>query len=104
MKLILSLILLLSLTACVTPQTTVTAGSAKPALAVQGAPVGAILYVDGLSMGSATQLNGNPQVLAVLEGAHTVEVRLGSAVLFQDKVFVGNGETHVIKVLPRAQP
>jgi hypothetical protein len=92
--------LLVTLSACTLPQTTVRTGSAQPGLVVKGAPSGAVLYVDGLAMGSARRFDGNPKVLVVLEGVHQVEVRRRSSVLYHDKIFVSSGETHAITVLP----
>lgn len=94
--------LLLALSACALPQTTVRTGSNQPSLVVTGAPAGAILFVDGLSMGSAPQYDGRPKTLAVMEGPHQVEIRDGSRDLYSDRVFISNGETHTIAVLPGA--
>jgi hypothetical protein len=91
-----------ALSACALPQTTVTSGSLKPSLMVTGAPSDAVLYVDGLAMGQASQFDGHPRVLAVLQGPHLVEVREGSTVLYHDKVFLSNGETRDVKLLPVA--
>ena len=102
MKSLLGATLFLLLVSCTLPQTSVRTGSSQANLIVQGAPSNAVLYVDGLPMGSAPQFNGNPKVLAILEGAHQVEVRQGSLVLFHDKVFVSSGETHAITLLPGA--
>ena len=90
------------LSACALPQTTVTSGSSQPGLVVTGAPSDAVLYVDGLAMGRASQFDGHPRVLAVLQGPHKVEVREGSSVLYHDKVFLSNGETRNVKLLPVA--
>ena len=90
------------LSACALPQTTVTSGSTQPGLVVTGAPSDAVLYVDGLTMGRASQFDGHPRVLAVLQGPHQVEVREGSAVLYHDKIFLSNGETRSVKLLPVA--
>ena len=96
----LSIVLLLTvLSACALPQTTVRTGSQQPSLVVKGAWSGTVLYVDGLPMGPAAQFDGDPNVLAVLEGAHQVEIREGNAVVFHDKVFVSNGETHPITLV-----
>jgi hypothetical protein len=95
---------LLTLSACALPQTTVRTGSPQPSLIVTGAPSGAQLFVDGLPMGSAPQYDGHPKTLAVLEGAHQVEVRDGSHNLYSAKVFISNGETHTISILPGATP
>ena len=102
MKSILGIAALLLLGACTLPQTTVRTGSSQPSLVVKGAPAGAVLYVDGLAMGPAPQFDGNPKVLAVLEGPHQVEVRQGPSVLFHDKVFISSGEVHAITLLSGA--
>ncbi len=90
------------LSACALPQTTVTSGSSQPSLVVTGAPADAVLYVDGLAMGRASQFDGHPRVLAVLQGPHQVQVREGSTVLYHDKVFLSNGEIRNVKLLPVA--
>jgi hypothetical protein len=102
MKLIVVATLLLALSGCALPQTTVRTGSTQPSLTVKGAPAGTVLFVDGLAMGAAQQFDGNPKVLAVLEGAHQVEIRQGTSVVYSEKVYVTAGETHAITVLPGA--
>jgi len=82
------------------PQTTVKTGSAPPTLIIKGAPAGSTLFVDGLAMGDAPQFDGNPKTLAVLEGTHQVEVRIGSSVVFKEKAFSSNGESHTVTVSP----
>ena len=104
MKAIIGPVLAATLAACVLPQTTIRTGSEQPSLSVRGAPAGAILYVDGLSVGDARQYDGNPSVLAVLEGVHQIEVRQGASVLLRQKVMLASGETRALTVLPGAQP
>ena len=92
------------LSACAMPETTVRSGSASPpGLVVKGAPAGSTLFVDGLVIGPATDFNGSPKVLAVLEGVHNVEVRSGTSVVFSEKVFVSTGETHIVRIVGGAQ-
>jgi hypothetical protein len=86
-----------ALTGCM-PQTTVRTGMSPPTLMVAGAPSGSVLFVDGLDMGSAAQYDGNPKVLAVLEGTHQVEVRLGSNLVYREKAFVSSGQSHTVAV------
>ena len=78
------------------PETNVHTGAATPSLIVSGAPAGAVLYVDGLAMGPAAQYDGNPKMLAVLEGTHQVEVRQGATVVYSEKAYVGSGEIHTV--------
>jgi hypothetical protein len=88
------------LAACALPQTTVKTGAAPPTLIVKGAPAGSILFVDGLPMGNAAQFDGNPKTLAVLEGTHQVEVRVGSTVVYKEKAFSSSGESHTVMMSP----
>jgi hypothetical protein len=92
------------LTACALPHTTVKTGSAPPTLIVKGAPAGSILFVDGLAMGNAAQFDGNPKTLAVLEGTHQVEVRLGNSVVYREKAFASGGESHTVTVSRGVSP
>jgi hypothetical protein len=55
-------------------------------------------------MGLATQFDGSPKTLAVLEGTHQVEVRLGTNVVYKEKAFVSNGESHTVTVVPGMSP
>jgi hypothetical protein len=84
------------LSACALPETNVHTGASAPSLVVNGAPAGAILYVDGLAMGPAAQYDGQPKMLAVLEGAHRVELRQGDTVVFSEQAFVSGGEIHTV--------
>jgi hypothetical protein len=87
------------LSACSLPQTTVHSGSSQPNLIVKGAPRGSTLFVDDLQIGPARKYDGNPNVLAVLEGTHRVEIRQGKSVVYSEKTYVGVGETHTVLVI-----
>jgi hypothetical protein len=84
---------------CSMPQTTVRSGSSQPGLIVKGAPIGSTLFVDGLAIGPASEFDGNPKVLTVLEGVHKVEVRSGTTVIYSERSFASNGETHTVTVV-----
>ena len=103
MKSLAILVAIAALAGCM-PQTTVRTGMSPPTLMVTGAPSGALLFVDGLDMGSAAQYDGNPKVLAVLEGTHQVEVRFGSNVVHREKAFVSSGQSHTVAVGGAATP
>jgi uncharacterized lipoprotein YajG len=80
---------LLTLAACAMPQTVVRTPDGRPSLAVEGAPEGAVLFVDGESVGAASAYNGRPNVLLVEPGSHEIDVRDGVGnVLHRQKVFV----------------
>jgi hypothetical protein len=102
-KLLATLVVIAALAGCM-PQTSVRTGMSPPTLTVTGAPSGAILFIDGLDMGSAAQYDGNPKVLAVLEGTHQVEVRLGVNVVYKEKAFVSSGQSHNVAVAAAVSP
>ncbi len=72
---------------------------AAPELIVTGAPAGSIVFIDGLQSGQSMEVNDKTQVLNVAAGAHVVEVRTGSTVVYREQTYVGSGERRVIKVL-----
>lgn len=104
MKRFMILIAVAALAACALPQTSVRTGLPPPALIVTGAPSGSLLFVDGLEMGSAAQYDGNPKVLAVLEGTHQVEIRLGTNVVHRERAFVSSGQSHTVAVTGAVSP
>lgn len=85
----LALALALAAAGCVGPTTTVRSVDTRPAIAVAGAPHGAVLYVDGVAVGSASSYDGNPNVLRVEPGTHEIDVRDGAGQsIFRQRVFV----------------
>ncbi|MFL5394925.1 MAG: hypothetical protein ACJ79G_19005 [Myxococcales bacterium] len=89
----------LSIAGCVsTPSTTVRTTDTRPSLAVRGAPGGALLLVDGQSVGEASVYDGHPNVLRIEAGTHDVDVKdsAGRSV-FHQRVFV-ESETKTIEV------
>lgn len=86
------------LAACAMPSTTVRTTDTRPSLAIEGAPSGSLLLVDGNRMGDANAYNGQPAVLRVEPGTHVVEVQDSSGrVVFRQTVFV-ESETKTIQV------
>jgi hypothetical protein len=98
MKRIVVVALALLASACALPDTAVRTGSPRPQLAVKGAPADALLIVDGIPMGPASQFDGNPKVLIVEEGSHQVEIQRGGKAVHSEKAFVSNGETRTITI------
>jgi uncharacterized membrane protein len=82
------LTLILFLCSCSMPTTTVRTVDDRPTLAFKGAPEGALLYIDSLSMGPAGQYNGEPTVLTIEPGTHTVRVTLNNETIYEQRIFV----------------
>jgi hypothetical protein len=66
---------------------------------VTGAPVGSLVFVDGVQAGQPTVANDHPQVLDVTAGAHKVEIRVGDTFVYREDTYVGLGERRVVMVL-----
>lgn len=97
-KFLVALVTLLALAACSMPNTTVRTTDTRPGIAIDGAPDGAVLYVDGQQIGEAGKYDGQPNVLLVEPGTHTVVVKgADGAPLFDRKIYV-ESELKTIKV------
>jgi hypothetical protein len=66
---------------------------------VTGAPVGSLVFIDGLQSGQATATNDHPRILNVAAGAHKVEIHMGDAVVYREDTYVELGERRVVIVL-----
>ena len=66
---------------------------------VTGAPVGSLLFVDGVQSGHATEASNRTQVLEVTPGMHTLEVKLGDSVTYRENSYVAARSKVVITVL-----
>ena len=97
-KFLVMLVTLLLLAACSMPTTTVRTTDTRPGIAIDGAPDGAILYVDGQRIGEANKYDGQPNVLVVEPGTHTVVVKGADGTpIFDRKIYV-ESELKTIKV------
>lgn len=91
-------LLVVLLSACAMPSTTVRTTDTRPSLAFEGAPAGATVYVDGILIGEAEKFDGQPGVLTVEPGTHHISVKgLDGTVLFERKIFI-ESEIKTIKV------
>jgi hypothetical protein len=68
-------------------------------IVVTGAPKGSLVFVDDVQTGQPTVSNNRPQMLDVTAGAHKVEIRMGTALVYREDTYVGPGEHRVINVL-----
>jgi hypothetical protein len=88
MKNALVVLMVTLLCGCAMPVTSVKSIDDRPALAFKGAPEGAILFVDGLNMGPANEYNGEPKILTVEPGTHTLRITANGSVIYEQRVFV----------------
>lgn len=94
----LAISLMILLAACSMPSTVVKTPDTRPSLAFEGAPEGAVLFLDGVRAGLASQYDGQPNVLLVEPGTHLVTIRgADGAILLERKVFV-ESELKTLKV------
>ena len=98
MKSLIALMLLVSLSACALPETSVRTGAARPRLSFPNAGPDLILVIDGIMIGPADRYDGNPGVLLVEEGVHLLELRRNGQTVHSEKALVANGETRAINV------
>jgi hypothetical protein len=68
-------------------------------LIVTGAPVGSLLFVDGVQSGHTTEAGNRTQVLLVTPGAHTLEVKLTDVVVYRENTYAALSSKVVITVL-----
>ena len=66
---------------------------------VTGAPMGSLVFVDGLQAGQPTATSDHSQILNVAAGAHKVEIHLGDVVVYREDTYVAFGEQRVVLVL-----
>jgi len=94
----LAIFLMVFLAACSMPSTVVKTPDTRPSLAFEGAPEGAVLFLDGVRTGPANQYDGQPNILLVEPGTHRVTITgADGAVLLEQKVFV-ESELKTLKV------
>jgi hypothetical protein len=88
-RLALCLLLLLATTGCpYHPIEQVKQTDERPALLVQGAPYGSVLFVDGLYAGPIAGGDGAPQAIRLEPGTHEVQVAVDGRSLMNQRVFV----------------
>jgi hypothetical protein len=66
---------------------------------VTGAPVGSLVFVDGLQTGQPTAANDHPQILIVAAGTHKVEIHVGDNIVYREETYVAAGERRIVMVL-----
>jgi hypothetical protein len=99
MKIFLTSALFLTLIlGCAAPRTSTQAVDGRPKVLVKDAPKGAVLFVDGVSVGQADSYSGGPAVLLLEPGTHLIEIKAGDRLLVSQRIFFGGGELRTISV------
>jgi hypothetical protein len=68
-------------------------------LVVTGAPVNAVLLIDGAVAGSMSNTPGKPLLLEVAPGMHVIEVKVNDNITYRENTYVAPSEQHLINVL-----
>jgi hypothetical protein len=90
----------LGLAACSQPVEQTRTLDERPSILVQGAPVGAVLQVDGLAAGMVQTLGGVPQAIRIEPGSHLVAVIVNGKPILSDRVFVSGAVMKTLTVPP----
>lgn len=72
---------------------------ATPELVVTGAPLGSLIFVDGIQVGAATETNDQSREIDVSPGDHTVEIHMGTVVVYREQTYVDRGAKRAVTVL-----
>ena len=87
-KIILTAIISISCLGCM-PTTEVQSVDDRPQLAIKNAPPAAVLFVDGMRIGPASEYDGKPKVLLLEAGTHKVMIEsLTGELLYNREIFV----------------
>lgn len=84
-------VLALLISACAYPSSLTVQGGKETALYFDHAPAEARVFVDGQDAGQAAQFDGKEAVLAVTSGRHLVKLQVGSAVIYEKDLYLGDG-------------
>ena len=91
--------LLLGTVGCPYPESQVRTADDRPQIAVQDAPRGSILYVDGIKIGPAKNYSPKTSPLILEPGTHQIIVRTdGDGIMLKETIFLGGGELKVLKI------
>jgi hypothetical protein len=74
--------------------------SAEPTeIIITGAPVGSLVFVDGVQTGQAVERNDQSEILRVAPGSHKVEIHVNDAIAYREETYVDPGDHRVVSVL-----
>lgn len=80
------------------PETRTDTVDERPQLVVANAGEGAVLIVDGVTIGPAQNFDGKPGALRLPEGTHVVEIQQNGVSVLKETVFLTDAVTRTISV------
>ena len=83
---------------CVHPSSQVRTIDDRPILVISGAPQAAVLYVDGIEMGLATNFDGDKNALRLKPGTHSVRVADSGRDYLNRQVYLGSGSIKTLTI------
>ncbi len=83
---------------CGMPTETLRAVGNEGLVKVVAEPSSAMVYVDGNLVGKAHDFNGNPGLLKLTHGTHTIELKKDGYQSYTRRIFVGNGALEPISI------
>lgn len=102
MKTLITLLVLITLTACVqTPTHNTQVVDDRPGLAFELSSIAAEYYelhVDGISYGYVGQYQAGENLLRIIDGTHQIELFSDGKVVFAKEVYLGAGSNRILKV------
>ncbi len=84
---------------CGMPHATLTAVSNAGLVKILAEPSSAQVFVDGNAVGEARDFNGNPGLLRLSHGTHTIELKKDGYQSYTRRVFVGNQAIEPIHIM-----
>lgn len=84
---------------CGMPKETLKAVGNEGLLKIVAEPSSAEVYVDGNFVGKAKEFNGNPGLLKLTHGTHTIMIKKSGYQTYIHKVFVGNEAIEPINIM-----
>jgi PEGA domain len=96
---VLFLFLAFFLPGCGLPTETLKAVGNEGLLKIVAEPGSAEVYVDGNFVGKAHDFNGNPGLLKLTHGTHTIELKKDGYQPYTRRVFVGNEAIEPINIM-----
>lgn len=70
-----------------------------PELIITGIAPGSLLFIDGVQSGQAQEPGVRSRLVDVTPGTHTVEVKMGDTVTYQETTYAGPGDKRAVTVL-----